>query len=267
MTTNVTLPEWLDKLIFEELRAKYCRSNSDMTVIDWDKNDILNYLGTYFPRSYAEAYCIYSELLKSPNSPLKNKDTVRVFDFCCGTGGEIVGFLTALVENSKNIKNISIDALDGNADGLRLSETVIDELKKRINVGIEYNVIPHKIDDFYDLDIVNIVMKDSYDIIMTFKAICEFVTIDCFEKQNPYQHIVDFFLPRLSDDGVMLLVDLSIKNNISQEWLPIQMDKGISKCSCLVLCQNKDYNQTFQISHSRMKYDVSKIVWRLLTNN
>ena len=167
----------------------------------------------------------------------------------------------------KDIKSVSIDALDGNADGLRLSETVINELKKRIGVEINYNVIPHKIDDFYDLDMVNIVMKDSYDIIMTFKAICEFVTIDRFENQNPYQHIVNFFLPRLSAGGVMLLVDLSSKNNTSQEWLPIQMDKGISNCSCRVLSRNMDYNQAFQVSHSRMKCDISKIVWRLLTNN
>jgi hypothetical protein len=56
---SVTLPNWLNELIFETLGAKYCRSNADMTVIDWDKNDILNYLGTYFPRSYAEAYTIF----------------------------------------------------------------------------------------------------------------------------------------------------------------------------------------------------------------
>ena len=48
MLNSVTLPQWLDHLIFEELGAKSCRSNSDMTVIDWDKKDVLNYLGTYF---------------------------------------------------------------------------------------------------------------------------------------------------------------------------------------------------------------------------
>ena len=266
MLDTMTLPKWLDDFIFEELGAKYCRLNSNMTVIDWDKNDILNYLGTYFPRSYAEAYCIYSELFKSSNSPLKDKDAIRIFDFCCGTGGEIVGFITALADNCKNIKNVLIDALDGNDYGLRLSESVINELAKRIDVEIKYNVIPHRIDDFYDLDMVNVVMKDSYDIIMTFKAICEFVTIDRFDRQNPYQHITDFFLPRLSDGGIMLFVDLSSKNNTSQEWLPKQMDKGLSKCSCTILRRNEGYNQTFYVRHSRRTdCDVSKIVWRLVT--
>lgn len=60
MQTSVNLPKWLDDLIFSKMGAKYCCSNADMTVIDWDKSDILNYLGTYFPRSFAEAYCIFT---------------------------------------------------------------------------------------------------------------------------------------------------------------------------------------------------------------
>ena len=37
MLTSVTLPTWLDKLIFQKLGAKFCCSKADMTVIDWDK--------------------------------------------------------------------------------------------------------------------------------------------------------------------------------------------------------------------------------------
>lgn len=66
MVTNVSLPQWLDKYIFSSLNAKYCRSNSDMSVIDWDKKDMLNYLGTYFPRSYTESYCIWSDWFRQP---------------------------------------------------------------------------------------------------------------------------------------------------------------------------------------------------------
>ena len=48
MVTNVSLPQWLDKYIFSSLNAKYCRSNSDMSVIDWDKKDML----TLIPQHY-----------------------------------------------------------------------------------------------------------------------------------------------------------------------------------------------------------------------
>ncbi len=34
MKTSITLPQWLDDLLYKKLGAKYYRSNSDMTVID-----------------------------------------------------------------------------------------------------------------------------------------------------------------------------------------------------------------------------------------
>ena len=64
-----------------------------MTNIDDDKAKTLNYLGTYFPRSYAESYCIFSEYFKSNNSDFADKEELSIFDFGSGTGGEIIGLL------------------------------------------------------------------------------------------------------------------------------------------------------------------------------
>ena len=76
------IPHWLDSYIFDNLGAKYCKSNSDMTVIDWDRGEILNYLGTYFPRSYVEARSIFTvDTLIS----LASKQELSVLDFGCGT--------------------------------------------------------------------------------------------------------------------------------------------------------------------------------------
>ena len=87
------LPEWLDTFIFDKLEAQYCPRNSDMTNIDDDKAKTLNYLGTYFPRSYAESYCIFSEYFTSNNSDFADKEELSIFDFGSGTGGEIIGLL------------------------------------------------------------------------------------------------------------------------------------------------------------------------------
>ena len=65
---GITLPIWLDDLIFKELKGQYHPQYSDMTNIDDDKEKTLNYLGTYFPRSYAESYCIFSEYFKANHS-------------------------------------------------------------------------------------------------------------------------------------------------------------------------------------------------------
>ena len=264
MLNSVTLPQWLDNLIFEKLGAKYCRSNSDMTVIDWDKNDVLNYLGTYFPRSYAESYCIFSECFKLNPSRFADKEELSVFDFGCGTGGEILGFLNAVSECLPHATAINIVAMDGNYHALRLFERVLAVYEKRTSQLIRHRMMPLIIDDFYDLNVMNEVISDEFDIFMSFKAICEFVTKDRFEKQNAYTHIVDTFLPRIKDNGIMVLVDVSTYNNVSQEWLPKMMDSGLAKSKCRVILRNNGYNQTFVVKHQKRCNDISKIAWRII---
>jgi len=266
MQSTVTLPPWLDNLIFNQLGAKYCRSNSDMTVIDWDKNDVLNYLGTYFPRSYAESYCIFSEFFKHYPDRFVGKEELSVFDFGSGTGGEIMGLLTALSEFYPNLRNIKVVALDGNQYALQLYDTVLIELKKHIALMIDNHSAHICIDDFYDLSILNRVLKRKFDIVMSFKAICEFVTKQQFEQDNAYEHIAKFLLPKLSNDGIILLVDVTTYNNTSQDWLPKMMDRGLVTAQCNIIKKNEGYNQTFRISHSHKTIDESKVAWRIITN-
>lgn len=266
MQDSVILPQWLDNLIFEQLGAKYCCSNADMTVIDWDKNNVLNYLGTYFPRSYAEAYCIFNEFLTKWPYQFVDKTELSVFDFGCGTGGEIIGFLDA-IRCMPNLQIIHIHALDGNYHALRLLERISNEFAQRNNIEIDLHVVPLKIDDFYDLSVLDRIINQTFDIVMTFKAICEFVSQERFERNNAYTHIVNAFLPKLNDDGAMVLADVTTYNNVSQEWLPIMMDTAISQTGCHLLTQNVSYNQIFSVSHSNKVGDISKIAWRIIKNN
>jgi len=43
MQNEVILPSWLDNLIYDKMGAQYCRANGDLTAIDWDKTQVLNY--------------------------------------------------------------------------------------------------------------------------------------------------------------------------------------------------------------------------------
>ena len=63
MNTHKTLPNWLHNYIFETLGAEekpdpreFCKNLHSDDV----KNKI--YLGTYFPRSFAEEFCIHENL-------------------------------------------------------------------------------------------------------------------------------------------------------------------------------------------------------------
>lgn len=261
---KVLLPDWLDNLIFKDLGANYCPQRSDMTNIDDNKVETLNYLGTYFPRSYAEAYCIFSEYFSKHKAEWNQKEELSIFDFGCGTGGEIIGLLTVLDEIFPNMKKVRIVALDGNQNALRLYEKVLSVFKNQTNIQIENNSAPIYIDDFYDLRIIDNVLNKKFDIIISFKAICEFVTKDQFEQQNPYEHIANFLLPKLRNNGIFLLEDVTSYNNTSQEWLPKMMDKGLNSTNCSIFCKNEGYNQTYLITHSQRRNDKSKVAWRMI---
>lgn len=267
MQDSVILPQWLDNLIFEQLGANYCRSNADMTVIDWDKNDVLNYLGTYFPRSYAESFCIFTDLFCDCHKRYSYKSELLILDFGCGTGGEILGLLSGVESFLKDVSKIKIVGIDGNQHSLRLLEKVVYNYKKRSRLNITIQLAPITIGNFYDLSILDEIIAGQFDIIMSFKAICEFVTKDQFEGNNPYAHIVKTYIPHLSNSGIMVLVDVTTYNNTSKEWLPNMLDKGLASVDCLIVGRNNGYNQTFCVKHSRTDgcVDTSKICWRIIT--
>ena len=260
---EVTLPGWLDDFIFSTLGGEYCRSNSDITVIDWGPQEIQNYLGTYFPRSFAESYCIFKHHLVSTDA-FKDKEMLKLFDFGCGTGGEIIGLATALAECRPAITMLRVKAIDGNQYSLNRFDEIKDEFNQRNMLQIECSPSAIKIDDYYDLSILDAIMDYDYDIVISFKTVCEFVTKQQFEEKNAYEYLVKFMMPRISDDGQMLLVDVTTKNNVAREWLPDLMDIGLQKAGATIIGRNIGNNETFVVNHSRQHNDISKIAWRLI---
>ena len=63
LKAQTRLPSWLDNFIFGTLCAEYA---PDFQRFEYNLNlqhgDNLKYLGTYFPRSYAETFCIFDNL-------------------------------------------------------------------------------------------------------------------------------------------------------------------------------------------------------------
>ena len=73
-----------------------------------------------------------------------------------------------------------------------------------LNIKLTYHCIT--IDDFYDLSVLDRVITDKYDLFLTSKAICEFVSKEQFEKKNPYANIAKTFLPKMCNNGIMLFM-------------------------------------------------------------
>ena len=264
---SVILPKWIDDLIFEVLSAKYSKKNKDLVVLEWEKDEILCYLGTYFPRSFAESYRIFSSYLFKYKHQYQDNTSISLFDFGCGTGGEIVGFIVAVSEILPNIKVIDLRALDGNVHELRCLEVILNKTASITGLKVESRLMPIVIDDFYDMKVVTDVITQKYDFVISFKAICEFVTKKQFEERNPYEHIINTFLPKLSDGGIICIADITTYNEVSNEWLTKMLDKASDACDVAILERNKGYNEEFVVSHSLKRNDRSKIAWRIYKLN
>ena len=66
LKTNTQLPSWLDDFIFKQLNAEYAPNFQKFDLnLDLTKEENLKYLGTYFPRSYAESFCIFDNIFFS----------------------------------------------------------------------------------------------------------------------------------------------------------------------------------------------------------
>lgn len=128
------LPTWLDKYIFESLGAKYQPSYNRFSYnLDLNNDESKIYLGTYFPRSFAEGLLVFDSILQDNIilSIFENKSVLKILDFGCGSGGEIFGFLQA-IENRINKKiNISITCVDGNHHSLRILEKITKQYNTR----------------------------------------------------------------------------------------------------------------------------------------
>ncbi len=264
MRTSTVLPKWLDSHIFGVLGATISPVKGNMTVIDWGKDDMPSYLGTYFPRSYAESYCIFSHYFSNNISEWRHRREISILGFGCGTGGDIFGLLMAIAENLGSVRRVHMHALDGNRHCLRLYEELLDIMRVRMPFDIDSREGFIAIDDNYDLGVTSYVIDGRFDIALSFKAIGEFATRNCFGKDNPYRNIATQLYGKLNDGGIMLIADITSFCNAQGEWFPDMLDRGLADAGCRVVDGNKGHNQQFHVSHSRADNYTTKIAWRII---
>lgn len=278
--SRTILPHWLDRYIFESLGAKYCPEYTRYEYnLDLSKEEIAIYLGTYFPRSYSESFCIYDNLLKNGNYHhiISKHSIINVLDIGCGTGGELVGLITALTKYLPTSITIHIDAFDGNEHSLSVLENIILMMRTQTHHAID--IVTHfkeyalksKID-------TKDVKEQSYEFIFCNKMVCELISHDVIPTEA-YRKIAKSLCPLLSDDGVFLLLDVTTKDTKAGVFYPLIMNKELNDyvnehiefSTLLPLACSKEHcrdscfmQQTFQVSHSRKSNDESKVCYRIL---
>lgn len=285
LNTNVSLPAWLDRFIFNDLDAVYSPDfNKFEHNLELNDDDSRVYLGTYFPRSYAESFCILDNIFQhNKYSDYIKSATLRILDIGSGSGGELIGLLTIIEKYCHETTTIEIYTFDGNKNALNILEKVVDKFRTRTNKTILLKTHQYIFDNLVDFDLFNFdIHKHRFDFILSFKFICELINKKVDPVYNAYFEITKLCLPLLNDFGLFLLLDVTTKS-ADNEYLPVLMNFQVNRA----IQQNSDFNtlipiscnkygvicnrscfiqKSFQVTHSKKNNDKSKVAYRVVTN-
>ena len=284
LKTSTRLPSWLDHLIFEELKGRWDADHERFEFnLQSSEDDSLVYLGTYFPRSYADSFCIFDNLFSvdSCHSSLEQKESLRILSVGCGTGGDIIGLLTALLRNFTQFSDISVYAIDGNPHALAILKSVFDRFCITTRCDAHLYVKQTVINSF-STDCVSDWPGQKFDFIVSSKMIGEIISDGNGTSDNAYYDFGKTFLPKLSASGLCLILDVTTKPLHTSLFFPHMMSEQLNRlmreeedyevlvpicCSHFGrICQNlRCFQQKeFSISHSRKSSDKCRVVYRLI---
>lgn len=286
--THTMLPPWLDSYIFNELLGLY-----DPRYKRFEFNDDLNeeeariYLGTYFPRSYAESFLIFSNLFsntKFRREIEKNKKFV-VFSLGSGSGGDIMGLLIAMNKYVKSEIPVSIIALDVNTHSLGLQKSIINRFKNISDRKVELTQFTERIigKETFEKYASNAFPDRSIDFLLFSKVGCELHAKGLFANSNVYYELLTAFKDKISENGIAAMVDVTTKAD-GCEFMPTVLNRGVSKftsstndfstllpipcnkfeqeCTYPCFCQQEIF-----VTHCKKINDISKICYRIVARS
>lgn len=207
---RVELPQYLDDYIFQTMGATYRKSGPVFVSKGWDRNQTLEYLGTYFPRSYSESFCIFSDYLQIANQKWGKKEELCIFDLGCGTGGEIIGLIDAIRCKLPNVKRVEVRAVDGNPYAVESCHNIIEYYKTQVGqeLTVDADILEGTFSNHEEIEALSSCMGNTFDIVMSFKALNEVILTGTWGARNPYKDFVDVFSSHLDESGVLCMAEV-----------------------------------------------------------
>jgi SAM-dependent methyltransferase len=284
LKTATRLPVWLDDFIFNQLNAEYTpdfqrfEHNLDLT-----EDENLRYLGTYFPRSYAESFCIFDNIFqnKSYQATIAEKTILNILSVGCGTGGDLIGLLTVIEKYCFTVSTINILAIDGNENALGILKCIVNKFEINTDKKIKLNVVQSVFSSIPEIDFIESeINKQQFDFILSFKMINEIISAGKGTYDNSYYEFTMKFVPLLSKEGLCVLLDVTTKAEHTT-FNPILMNQQVNQAiqelknyqTLLPLSCNRNEKtcveqcftqQKFYVSHKRKTKDISKVSYRVI---
>ena len=276
--SKTILPHWLDKKIFNDYQAIYAPEHERYEYnLDLNEEELKVYLGTYFPRSYAEMFCIVDNLMQ--NNFLKEtmeQNEISVLDCGCGTGGEILGLITAIGKHLPHGK-INITAIDGNNGALAILKNLV-ECNPNKNVQVELKTFIQTLSTIEDVEELAF-EKKNFHFVLCDKIVCELISKEVLPT-NAYAIMAKKLATFLHENGLLIVLDVTTKDEHSGYFYPQLMNHEINdyvhksrtietllplSCACHDGCRDLCFmQQTFRVSHSHKSNDESRVCYRVL---
>lgn len=275
------LPSFIDQYIFNKLNAKYAPDFEKFNKnLGHNTEDVLEYLGTYFPRSFIESHLIFENIFENQTiySFYQKQEDINILDIGSGTGGNLSGLLFSFIERFGTNYNFNIFVVDGNQEALKILGRIVQkfQLEYDLRISVRSNYITFEtIHDLYQG--VKEHFESKFDFIVSSKMINEIIV----EDRNAYYDLYEYFIEELKDRGLFILIDVTAK---IKEWdyIPIILNKQTNQfitnhkedfktlipTSCSVHETNCSHNcfsnQLFSVTHSNKQSDLSKITYRVV---
>ena len=222
-------------------------------------------------------FCIADNLLQ--NKCLKKtleQDEISVLDYGCGTGGEILGLITAIGRHLPHTK-ISITAIDGNDGALAILKDLV-ECNPNKNIQVELSIFSQTLGTIEDVEKLAF-GKNDYHFILCDKMVCELISKEVLPT-NAYAIMAKKLTAFLHENGLLIMLDVTTKDEHSGYFYPQLMNNAINdyvrksrtietllplSCACHDGCRNFcSMQQTFNVSHSHKSNDESRVCYRVL---
>jgi SAM-dependent methyltransferase len=287
LKTKTSLPSWLDDFIFNQLNALYAPDFERFDYnLDLTEEENKKYLGTYFPRSYAESFCIFDNIFQNIKfqKTVFQKESLNILSVGCGTGGDLIGLLAVIEKYCDKNTTLNIWAVDGNKNALDILTRIVEAFKATTNKKINLNVLNF----VFSTETGQYTTKDEikareYDFVLSFKMITEIISAGKGIADNSYFHFLKTFVPLLSDNGLCVLLDVTTKQDHCNTYNPILLNSQANKAlrdlenyktilplscslhetSCFATCFTQQF---FFFFYSQRANDISQVAYRIITN-
>ncbi len=205
------LPSMFDDFISSKEGTSYC---PDAKRVEHNDNatekDALWYLGNYFPRSFAETFCIFDFALPYVlKKMLGEREELSICDVGVGSGGATLGLIWALRKylSGKGIKRIRLYGFDINEHALNLFSGMLPLMKREW--PIDFDVTLRKTKFTAAKIIPSDVIDRKIDFVMTSKCLQEVASRISVSIEQIYNRFLEDARSIVSPKGLVAIMEIA----------------------------------------------------------